>query len=122
VALALGALLSGYAIDACGYGLHHVVSQTLARLGGVGHGPANAAMLPHTLPALDRRGAAGAGDLVELATRLARRAGAARLRELGVDDGVIDACADAAAARSELDLTPPRADRDELRALYAAAL
>ncbi|HVL31704.1 MAG TPA: iron-containing alcohol dehydrogenase [Solirubrobacteraceae bacterium] len=122
VALALGALLSGYAIDACGYGLHHVVSQTLARFGGVGHGPANAAMLPHTLPALDRRGAAGAVDLVELATRLARRAGAARLRELGVDDGVIDACADAAAARSELDLTPPRADRDELRALYAAAL
>ncbi len=50
--LALGALLSGYAIDGCGYGLHHVLSQTLARFGGVGHGQANAAMLPHTLPAL----------------------------------------------------------------------
>src|SRR5947199_383092 len=54
-ALALGALLSGYVIDATGYGLHHVASQTLVRLAGVGHGPANAAMLPHTLAALRRR-------------------------------------------------------------------
>jgi alcohol dehydrogenase class IV len=120
-ALALGALLSGYAIDASGYGLHHVLSQTLARFGGVGHGAANAAMLPHTLVALERRGAAGAGELVGLATMLAGRAGAARLRDLGVDEAVLDVCADAAAGRAELDLTPPRPDRDELRALYAAA-
>ena len=119
--LALGALLSGYAIDASGYGLHHVLSQTLARFGGVGHGPANAAMLPHTLVALERRGAPGAGELVDLATILAGRAGAARLRDLGVDEAVLDACADAAAGRAELDLTPPRPGRDELRALYAAA-
>jgi alcohol dehydrogenase class IV len=119
--LALGALLSGYAIDASGYGLHHVLSQTLARFGGVGHGAANAAMLPHTLVALERRGAPGAGELVGLATRLAGRAGAARLRDLGVDEAVLDVCADAAANRAELDLTPPRPDRDELRALYRAA-
>src|SRR5256885_2785692 len=54
-ALALGALLSGYVIDATGYGLHHIASQTLVRFAGVGHGPANAAMLPHTLAALRRR-------------------------------------------------------------------
>ena len=30
-ALALGALLAGYAMDSTGYGLHHVLSQTLAR-------------------------------------------------------------------------------------------
>jgi alcohol dehydrogenase class IV len=119
--LALGALLSGYAIDASGYGLHHVLSQTLARFGGVGHGAANAAMLPHTLVALERRGAPGAGELVGLATMLAGRAGAARLRDLGVDEAVLDVCADAAAGRAELDLTPPRPDRDELRALYGAA-
>ncbi|MEA2155032.1 MAG: maleylacetate reductase, partial [Solirubrobacteraceae bacterium] len=65
--LALAALLSGYAIDGCGYGLHHVLSQTLARFAGVGHGQANAAMLPHTLLALERRGARGAGELVALA-------------------------------------------------------
>ncbi|MGI9100638.1 MAG: hypothetical protein ACR2H2_19470, partial [Solirubrobacteraceae bacterium] len=119
--LALGALLSGYAIDGGGYGLHHVMSQTLARFGGVGHGPANAAMLPHTLRALERRGAPGAGALVGLATELARRAQAVRLRDLGVDAAVLDACADAASSRAELDLIPPRPDRDELRGIYESA-
>jgi alcohol dehydrogenase class IV len=119
--LALGALLSGYAIDSGGYGLHHVLSQTLARFTASGHGGANAAMLPHTLVALERRGAPAAGELVGLATDLARRAGASRLRDLGVTEDELDQCADAAADRKELDLTPPRADRDELRALYAAA-
>lgn len=119
--LALAALLSGYAIDGCGYGLHHVLSQTLARFAGVGHGRANAAMLPHTLVALGRRGASGAGELVGLASDLARRARAVRLRDLGVSGPLLDHCADAAAERAELDLTPPRPDRDELRALYAAA-
>jgi predicted NBD/HSP70 family sugar kinase len=119
--LALAALLSGYTIDSAGYGLHHVLSQTLARLGGVGHGPSNAVMLPHTLVALDRRGATGAAALVALATDLADRAAASRLRDLGVDEATLDTCADAAAERAELDHTPPRADRDELRALYAAA-
>lgn len=120
-ALALAALLSGYTIDSAGYGLHHVMSQTLARFAGVPHGSANAVMLPHTLVALERRGARGAGALVDLATDLARRAGAVSLRELGVDEATLDACADAAADRAELDATPPRPDRDELRALYAAA-
>jgi alcohol dehydrogenase class IV len=120
-ALALAALLSGYAIDSAGYGLHHVLSQTLARFAGVGHGQANAVMLPYTLAALERRGAADAGRLVGLATDLAFRAQAVHLRELGVDEATLDRCADAAAERSELDQTPPRPDRDELRALYAAA-
>jgi alcohol dehydrogenase class IV len=128
-ALALGALLSGYAIDAAGYGLHHVMSQTLVRVGGAGHGRANAAMLPHTIAALRRRRAADlaalevamGGDAAELAARLARRAGAARIRDLGVAEDRLGACAEAAAARAELDNTPPRADEAELRAVYAAA-
>ena len=119
--LALAALLSGYTIDSAGYGLHHVLSQTLARLAGVGHGQANAVMLPHTLVALERRGAPGAGDLVGLATELARRAHASSLDALGIDAATLDMCAAAAAERSELDLIPPRPDRDELRALYATA-
>jgi len=120
-ALALAALLSGYTIDSAGYGLHHVLSQTLARFAGVGHGQANAVMLPHTLGALERRGAPDAGRLVALATDLAHRAQAVHLRELGADEAALDRCADAAAERSELDQIPPRPDRDELRALYAAA-
>jgi len=119
--LALAALLSGYTIDSAGYGLHHVLSQTLARLTPAGHGQANAAMLPHTLLALARRGAVNAAGLAGLAGDLAARAEALRLRDLGVDEAMLDRCADAAAGRAELDLTPPRADRDELRALYAAA-
>jgi alcohol dehydrogenase class IV len=119
--LALAALLSGYTIDSAGYGLHHVLAQTLARFAGVGHGPANAVMLPHTLVALERRGAPGAGALIALAADLARRAQSVSLRALGVDGAALDACADAAADRAELDAIPPRPDRDELRALYGAA-
>ncbi|HVS28147.1 MAG TPA: iron-containing alcohol dehydrogenase [Solirubrobacteraceae bacterium] len=128
-ALALGALLSGYAIDSAGYGLHHVMSQTLARLTPAGHAPANAIMLPHTLRALERRfpermarlAAALGDDPPSLAARLARRTGAARLRERGVTPEMLAECADAAAERPELALTPPPADRAELLALYESA-
>lgn len=120
-ALALAALLSGYAIDSAWYGLHHVCSQTLVRVAGIAHGAANAAMLPHTLRALAERGRGRAGDHVALAEDLARRARATSLDALGVTATQLDAAADAAAGRPELDLTPPRATRDELRALYAAA-
>ncbi len=50
--LALGAMLAGYVIDSTGLGLHHVLAQTLVRYAGIGHGPANAAILPHTIGAL----------------------------------------------------------------------
>jgi len=127
--LALGALLAGYAIDSAGYGMHHVLSQTLVRLAGVSHGQANAAMLPHTLGALTERfpvligrlGEAMGGDAAELSARLAARAGASRLRDLGVSAEELDRCASEAAGRPELDLTPPPAARAELRALYQAA-
>jgi alcohol dehydrogenase class IV len=119
-ALALAALLSGYAIDANWYGLHHVLSQTLVRVAGAGHGPANAAMLPHTVRALAARGPVEPW-VEDLAAGLARRAGASRLRELGVDRDALGRCADAAAQRAELDLTPPRAGRGELLTLYEAA-
>jgi alcohol dehydrogenase class IV len=120
-ALALAALLSGYAIDAAWYGLHHVMSQTLVRLAGVGHGQANVALLPHTMRALATRGHELVAD-VALAERLAALAGATHLSALGVDAAALDRCADAAAQRPELANTPPPASRDELRGIYAAAL
>ena len=49
--LALGALLAGYTIDSTGFGLHHVMAQTLVFAGLASHGQANAILLPHT----DRR-------------------------------------------------------------------
>lgn len=127
--LALGALLSGYAIDANWYGLHHVMSQTLARETGAGHGPANAAMLPVTSAALRRRmpeqiealdGLLGE-SVEDVARRLAVRAGAGRLREIGVPEEALPACAQAASERAELALTPPPAGPRELEDLYRAA-
>ena len=99
-ALALGALLAGYVIDSTGYGLHHVLSQTLARFAGVWHGHANAAMLPHTTVALRRRApdvlaaldAAAGVPMEALARRLAQRAGAQQLRDLGVTEEALETC------------------------------
>jgi alcohol dehydrogenase class IV len=128
-ALALGALLGGYALDATGLGLHHVLAQTLVREAGVGHGPANAVMLPHTLGALAWRGpqcaerltAALGDDPAAVATRICALTGATSLSELGVDADALPGCADAAAARDELENTPPRAGRAEILALYEHA-
>jgi alcohol dehydrogenase class IV len=128
-ALALGALLAGYAIGSAGFGLHHVMAQTLARYAGVGHGAANAIMLPHTTRALERRfpkrvaaiGRAMDEDPASAAAALAARAGTLRLRDAGVSEARLEACAEAAARRPELAQTPPPADRSELLALYEAA-
>jgi alcohol dehydrogenase class IV len=119
-ALALGALLSGYTIDHAGLGLHHVLCQTIVRLSGSGHGPTNAAMLPHTIGALRRRDPATI-DASALARDLARRAGAERLRDIGVGEADLDAIAAAAAKRPQLAVTPPPADQAELRELLEAA-
>jgi alcohol dehydrogenase class IV len=118
-ALALGALLAGYVIGSTGYGLHHVLSQTLVRFAGVGHGPANAIMLPHSIEALARRGYDG--EAAALAAKLVDLTGATRLRDVGVGPEQLELCADEAASRPELAMTPPPADRDEIRALYQSA-
>jgi alcohol dehydrogenase class IV len=119
-ALALAALLAGYTIDQAGLALHHVLCQTIVRLAGGGHGPTNAAMLPHTIEALRRRDPTTV-DAGEIARDLARRANAERLRDIGVDESKLEDCVEAAAQRPQLALTPPPADRDEIRALYEAA-
>jgi maleylacetate reductase len=128
--LALGAILAGYVIGSTGYGLHHVLSQTLVRFAGISHGAANAIMLPHSLRALQRRSLGeflealrgGLGrDPVELATQLRDLGGSRTLHEAGVAESDLDRCAREAAARPELQMTPPAADAGELRELYAAA-
>jgi alcohol dehydrogenase class IV len=128
-ALALGALLAGYAIDSAGLGLHHVLAQTLVRAGDAPHAKANAVLLPHTLAALAWRFPDQAAalaetlgeDPVEAAARLARLAHAERIRALGIEANALASCADVAAERAELDATPPRADRAELLAIYESA-
>ena len=128
-ALALGALLAGYVIGSTGYGLHHVLSQTLVRFAGLSHGSANAVMLPHSIPALARRVPEPIARLADAlgenpaaaAARLCELTGATRLRELGVVERQLDVCAEEAAGRRELQLTPPAAELGEIRDLYAAA-
>jgi alcohol dehydrogenase class IV len=119
-ALALAALLSGYTIDHSGLGLHHIVCQSVVRAAGSAHGPTNAAMLPHTIGALRRRNPATI-DATDLARELARRAGAERLRDIGVDEDQLEEAVEMAAARPQLAVTPPPADADEIRELLRAA-
>jgi alcohol dehydrogenase class IV len=118
-ALALGALLAGYALDSTGYGLHHVMAQTLVRRGLAGHGQANAVLLPHTIAALARRYPGRVGE--DVAVTAARLQAVARAR-VAASDAEIDGCVEEAAARPQLAATPPVAERDELRTIYAAAL
>jgi alcohol dehydrogenase class IV len=128
--LALAAMLAGYSIDSAWYGLHHVLSQTLVRLAEIPHGSANAIMLPHTLGALAWRfpdqcnelAEALGGDPSEQVSRICALTGATRLSALGVTEETLHRCADAAAERAELELTPPRAERGEIQALYEHAL
>lgn len=127
--LALGALLSGWAVDHSGLGFHHVLAQTAVRTAGIAHAHANAALLPATAGALRVRRpdafAALDADLgvpvEQLAAQLREHAGAAGLGPLDHDDALLTRAVDAAAARPELAHVPPRPDRDELRALYRAA-
>jgi alcohol dehydrogenase class IV len=128
-ALALGALLAGYTIDSAGFGLHHVLAQTLVRHGLAAHGQSNALLLPHTIGALARRfgaehaalAAALGEDPAGAAARLCALTGVVRLRDLGVEESALDACVETALARPQLDATPPRPSATELRGLYAAA-
>lgn len=124
-ALALGALLAGYAIDSQGYGLHHVLAQTVVRIAGAGHGPANAVLLPHTARALAGRYPDQA-ERLEAAAAAAERilaiTGATRLRELGIEREALARFAPPAAARTaDLANTPPPPDRAEILAIYERA-
>jgi alcohol dehydrogenase class IV len=129
-ALALAALLAGYVIGSGGYGLHHVLSQTVARLTPVGHGAANAIMLPVSLGALRARfprelaalDVALGGEAEAFARGLRDRTGCARLSDAGVAGENVPELVAQAAGRQELALTPPAAGPEELRALLAAAL
>jgi maleylacetate reductase len=124
-ALALGALLAGWAVDHSGLGPHHALAQTAVRTAGIAHAHANAALLPATIAAarrrrpaeLDRIDAALGTPLEAFAESLRERAGADGLS----DPQLLDRLVDVAARRAELGRIAPPPDRDELRAIYVAA-
>lgn len=125
-AIALGALLAGYACGLAGYAFHHALCQTIVRLGGTPHAETNAVMLPHcvryvsdTTP--EALAALGPGA-VERVARLASRAGPRSLTELGFDRRRVSAVVDAVTPRAELRNTPRPPSADDLHALVEAAL
>ena len=138
-ALALGALLAGWAVDHSGLGPHHALAQTAVRTTGIAHAHANAALLPATIAAarrrrpaeLERLDAALGTPLEAFAETLRDRAGAGGLgapRQLdragadGLGDPqLLDRLVEAAAQRAELGRISPPPDRDEIRAIYVTA-
>lgn len=113
-ALALGALLCGYAIDSAGFALHHLICQTLVRVCGTPHAETNAAILPHAVALLAKRAP-------EPYERLAVALGAERdglqarveelghprpLGDLGGDESKLDEAIEAMLKRSELARVP----------------
>jgi alcohol dehydrogenase class IV len=127
--LALGALLSAYAMDSAGYSLHHVLCQTIVRMCGTPHAATNAAMLPHVVRAMRGREPAAVAALADaldvpaegLAERLAEIGAAGSLQALGVEADALGAVADAALDRSELRGMTPPPDRAELLSLLRQA-
>jgi alcohol dehydrogenase class IV len=131
-ALALGSLLSAFAIGSTGFALHHVVCQTLVRVLELPHAETNAAMLPRTMAAMRKR---ASDQIRELATSLgtdpariqsriqALGGGRRRLRDLcpDPDPARLSEALDAILSRPELDNTPMAPGRDELHRLLERA-
>ncbi|MGN6586546.1 MAG: iron-containing alcohol dehydrogenase [Solirubrobacterales bacterium] len=128
-ALALGSLLCGYAIDSAGFGLHHVICQTLVRLCGTPHAETNAAILPHAVAFLaeqapepyERLADALGTDRAGLQSRIEDLGRPQRLSEVGGDASKLDDALDAMLQRPELQRVPEPPDASELRDLVECA-
>lgn len=100
------------------------------RLGSLEHGHANAALLPQTAAAMRGRGEihferldVALGKPVEtLVEDLRQRAGVNGLGEISSDAELLDRTAAAAAERPELARVAPALERDEVAAIYRAAV
>jgi alcohol dehydrogenase class IV len=128
-ALALGAILCGYAIVSAGFALHHLICQTLVRVCGTPHAETNAAILPHALAFLAERApepyerlAEALGtepdELRERATELGRPR---PLGQLGGDESKLDEAIDAMLQRPELARVPGEVSHDDLERLVRMA-
>ena len=128
-ALALGSLLCGYAIDSAGFGLHHVICQTLVRLCGTPHAETNAAILPHAVAFLAEQAPEPYGRLADalgtdrpgLTQRIENLGRPPRLSEVGGDESELDEAIEAMLQRPELQRVPRPPDASELRDLVKRA-
>lgn len=129
-ALALGSVLCGYAIDSAGFGLHHVVCQTVVRVCGSPHAETNARVLPLALEYLAPRAPEPYAALCEvlgtspdgLAARVRELGGdVPGLSELGADRSRFEEAVDGILARSELAHVPNPPSHAELMELLDMA-
>jgi alcohol dehydrogenase class IV len=135
-ALALGALLAGYASGVAGFAVHHAVCQTIVRIAGTPHAATNAVMLPHFVRLMGTRApeaiaklsiAVGAGGdpgaAAERISQLAARGGATRLEQLGFSAAQILPVLEALAGRGDVAANTPGAPSEgELAQLLQGAL
>ena len=135
-ALALGAVLAGYASGSTGIAVHHALCQTIVRSAGTPHAETNAVMLPHSarlmatrapqpLGELARALGDGAGDPEAVAgrlTALAARCGHTRLATLGVSEEQLPRVSAAVSEHPALANTPHPPSEAELLALLREAL
>jgi alcohol dehydrogenase class IV len=128
-ALALGSLLCGYAIDSAGFGLHHVVCQTLVRLCGTPHAETNAAVLPEAAAFLSPQAPKPFNELAaalgvepeELPARLRDLGRPQPLSTLGADAAKRDDAIEAMLRRPELHNVPRPPSHAELAELLERA-
>jgi alcohol dehydrogenase class IV len=135
-ALALGALLAGYASGSTGIAVHHAMCQTIVRATGAPHAETNAVMLPHSARLMAPR---APGPMSEFAralgdsaddpeaaaagvARIAARCGHTRLSTLGVSDELLPGVAAAVAEHPLLANTPDPPGEDELLGVLRGAL
>lgn len=135
-ALALGALLAGYASGSTRIAVHHAICQTIVRTAGTPHAETNAVMLPHSARMMASRAPAALGMFARTVgdpegdpdaaagrvAKLAARCGHTRLSTLGVEEGHLAAVTAAVARHPLLDNTPSPPAADEIAALLHDAL
>ena len=129
-ALALGSILSGYAIDSALFAIHHVICQTLVRICGARHAETNAAILPRAMGFMASR---APDQLSQLAAAIGTEPGDIESRILslggnpsglgaaGAERSGLEQALEAILARPELAFTPHPPDRGELRQLIESA-
>jgi maleylacetate reductase len=135
-ALALGALLAGYASGSAGIAVHHAVCQTIVRTAGAPHAETNAVMLPHSARLMSSRAPAELGAFAIAVSdpdgdpdaaggrvaKLAARCGHTRLSTLGVHAEHVQTVARIVGEHPLLANTPSPPGEEELTALLHQAL
>jgi alcohol dehydrogenase class IV len=135
-ALALGALLGGYASGVAGIAVHHAVCQTIVRTAGTPHAETNAVMLPHSAGLMSSRVPAvigaftralgdpadGPDEAAGRVAKLAARSGHTRLSTLGVEEEQLGLVAAEVQRHPALANAPGAPGEEELERLLHAAL